>query len=81
MLRKDVYKSQLNLTVRDELEAILEMEDFRDSINQVHRVSFPLLISFIINAIFRLSFILLEKIKKETVSEVNGFVFSDEEKQ
>lgn len=52
VLRKDVNKSQLNLTVRNELEAILEMEDFRDSINQVHRVSFPLLISLVINAIF-----------------------------
>jgi hypothetical protein len=42
-------------TIRDELEAILEVENLGDGINQVHRKTFPTLVAFENNSIFGFS--------------------------
>lgn len=44
--RTDIQTYYPLLTIRNKLEAILKVENFRDRINQVHRIPFPALISF-----------------------------------
>lgn len=51
-------------TVRNELEAVLEVKNFRDRINQFHWVSLPLLISLVNNTFFLLSVLWRMKVEK-----------------
>lgn len=61
-----------SLTVGHHLEAELKVKNFRDRFNQVHRVSFPLLISLINNCFFSFFLLPVSRETRNIESEIDG---------